>query len=365
MTLENFTSKVKHGAQVMLISIMAGANIATIILMWATCFSTLLSPAIHPRLSQAGLLFPVFLGLDILFILVWVIVSWKWIALPIIGILGCWNYTREYCPFNPFDNTPMESYKILSFNVASLSSDSANGFNGKKSVEYIAKSDADIVFLQECPKSGTVFSSLKHKMDSLGYKVLHDGGLRIFSKWPFIGKPVYSRSLSFGNGSFACLINLDGDTTLLINNHLQSNAISPEEKSAYGDAIEQYDKEKMKASGRVLLSRLSTAASKRAEQADTVCALIKRYNKHQIIAAGDMNDTPISYTYQKITGLLNNAFAESGNGLGISYSQKGFPVRIDHIFVSNNLATHSTHIDNNIHSSDHLPIVTRVYKSAK
>ena len=116
-------------------------------------------------------------------------------------------------------------------------SDSANGFNGKKSVEYIANSDADIVFLQECPKSGTSFSSLKHKMDSLGYKAQHDGGLHIFSKWPFIKKPVYRKNINYGNGSFACMINLDGDTTLLINNHLQSNAISPEEKSAYGDAI--------------------------------------------------------------------------------------------------------------------------------
>ena len=60
MSAETFTSKVKRGAHVMLVSIMAGANIATIILMWATCLSTLLPPAVHPRLSQAGLLFPVF-----------------------------------------------------------------------------------------------------------------------------------------------------------------------------------------------------------------------------------------------------------------------------------------------------------------
>ena len=130
MTAETFTSKVKHGAHVLLVSIMAGANIATIILMWATCLSTLLPPAVHPRLSQAGLLFPVFLGLDILFLLAWLIVSWKWIALPVMGILACWNYTRDYGPFNPFDQAPAESCKILSFNVASLSNDSANGFNG-------------------------------------------------------------------------------------------------------------------------------------------------------------------------------------------------------------------------------------------
>ena len=365
MTAETFTSKVKRGAHVMLVSIMAGANIATIILMWATCLSTLLPPAVHPRLSQAGLLFPVFLGLDILFLFAWIIVSWKWTLLPVLGILGCWNYTREYYPVNPFEDAPTESYGILSFNVAGLSNDSANGFNGWRSTEYIANSDADIIFLQECPQSGTVFATLKHKMDSLGYKVQSDGALHIYSKWPFVGEPVYKKSLAYGNGSFACMINLDGDTAILVNNHLQSNAITPEEKSAYGDAIEHYDQEKMKASGKVLLSRLSTAAAKRAEQADTVCDLITRYSQYTAIVAGDMNDTPISYTYQKIAKLLDNAFAKSGNGLGVSYSQKGFPVRIDHIFVSKDLTTSSTHIDDKINSSDHRPIVTRVYKSAK
>lgn len=366
MTVESFTSKVKHGAHVMLVSIMAGANIATIILMWATCISTLISPAIHPRLSQAGLLFPVFLGLDLLFLMAWLIVSWKWMLLPIVGILGCWNYTREYCPVNPFDDAPTEnSYKILSFNVAGLSNDSANGFNGWKSTKYIAESDADIIFLQECPQSGKVFNTLKHKMDSLGYMMQFNGSLHIYSKWPFVGEPVYKKSSTHGNGSFACLISLGGDTTLLMNNHLQSNAITPEEKNAYGDAIEHYDQEKMKASGKILLSRLSMAAAKRAEQADTVCNLITRYKQYTAIVAGDMNDTPISYTYQKIAKLLCNTYAEGGNGLGISYSQKGFPVRIDHIFVSDNLETVSTYIDSNTKSSDHRPIVTRVYKSAK
>ena len=355
MTAETFSSKVKRGAHVMLVSIMVGANIATIILMWATCLSTLLSPAIHPRLSQAGLLFPVFLGLDILFLLAWLIVSWKWMLLPIMGILGCWNYTREYFPINPFDNAPTESHKILSFNVASLSNDSANGFNGWKSVEYIAESDADIVFLQECPQSGNTYTMLKHKMDSLGYKMQSDGALFIYSKWPFVGEPVYKKSQVY-NGSFACLINLDGDTTLLINNHLQSNAISLEEKSAYGDALENYDQEKMKASGKVLLSRLSTAAAKRAEQADTVCDLITRYSQYTAIVAGDMNDIPSSWLYTQITKHLEDTYCNKGAGFCTTYNGSFPRFRIDMVFHSPQFSTLSYHrIKSDV--SDHYPIL--------
>ena len=61
MKPNSLKSRVRHGAHMMLVGILAGANMATILLMWASCLSTYLSPAMHPRLSQAGLLFPIFL----------------------------------------------------------------------------------------------------------------------------------------------------------------------------------------------------------------------------------------------------------------------------------------------------------------
>lgn len=366
MPKNTVNSKLRHGVYIMLVSILIGANLATIALMWASCLSTLLDPAIHPRLSQAGLLFPVFLGIDLLFLLVWVIVSWRWILLPVVGILGCWNYTKDFCPTNWFKETPETNYyKVLSFNVAGFANDEENDFDGWKTLDYITNSDADIIFLQECPGSGTIYSRMKHKMDSLGYDVRSDGGIRIFSKWPLIGETIHTNVSYHGNGSYACLAKIEGDTILLINNHLQSNAISQQEKNDYGNAIEQYDKDKMTASSRILFSRLTEAAAKRAEQTNMLCKLIKEYDKYSMIVGGDFNDTPISYTFQQISNLLNNAFTESGNGMGISFNRKGFPVRIDHIFTSRDLKTHDTFIDNEIKSSDHRPILSRVYKSAK
>ncbi|MBO5872368.1 MAG: endonuclease/exonuclease/phosphatase family protein, partial [Bacteroidaceae bacterium] len=190
-------------------------------------------------------------------------------------------------------------------------------------------------------------------------------GMSIFSKWPFVGEIVYSTSQEYGNGSLACLINIDGDTTLVVNNHLQSNAISPQEKKDYISAISSINKDKMESSGRILLSRIAIAAEKRAEQTDTLCNLVERNQHRSIIVAGDMNDTPISYTYRRLTKHLKSAYRESGSGLGFSFLTKGFPVRIDHIFVSENLNTLFTYIDKEINSSDHLPILTRVSKSAK
>lgn len=361
----NINSKIKHGAHVLLVSTLAGANIATILLLWATCLSTLLSPALHPRVSQAGLLFPIFLGIDLFFVITWIMVSWRWTILPIIGIIGCWGYVRDYCPINLHKQKPKNAHLVLSYNTANFTVEPHNNLDGWEIVRYITESNADIICLQECPKSGKIYSTLEHKMDSLGYHTRGKDGACIFSKYPFIGKLVYTTCQNYGNGSYAWLINMDGDTTLIINNHLQSNKISPEEKQQYGNAITSYDKEKMEDSGRILLSRLSHAAAEREIQTDSLCNLIQRHQQYNIILAGDHNDTPISSTYQRISGLLKSAFTESGNGPGISFVAKGFPVRIDHIFVSHNLNTYGTIIDSKIHASDHRPIRTWIYKSAK
>lgn len=363
--MEGFVSKARHATHVMFISIMVGANLATILLLWLTCLSTHVDPITHPRLSQAGLLFPVFLFIDILFLVAWFIISWKHALLPVIGVLCCWNFVRDYVPVNFTPEAPAESHRILSFNVANFTKDHSCNIDGWESMRYITSSNADIVFLQECPQSSDIFKTLSRDMKTKGYQVRSYAGLTIFSKSNFVGENVYEKYINAGNGSFACLVNLQGDTVLLVNNHLQSNAISIEEKNEYSNAITKYDRDRMTASGRILLSRLSNAAAKRAEQVNSLCMLIKEYEKYDIILAGDLNDTPVSYTCQQLSRHLKSSFVESGNGMGISFNRKAFPVRIDHIYVSKTFETHSTHIDKSIKSSDHRPIITNIYKSNK
>ncbi len=345
----------------MLVIILAGANLATLLLMWAVCMSTYIDPVQHPRISQAGLLFPIFLCINLAFILVWLLVSKRWLLLPLLGLASCWSYIRDYCPLNLNHDHTGNSVLVLSYNVASLVATPSETSDGYKAVDYIAASGADIICLQECPGGGTVFNSLKHKMDSLGYHMKHDMSMCIISRWPFVGDVVYRTGGAYGNGSLAWSVCMEGDTILVINNHLQSNGISNEEKNVYAGAIDSYDKDKMKTSGKLLFSRLTQAASKRAVQTDSVCRVIGRHSGQRIIAAGDLNDTPISYTYQSISRHLSCAYRESGNGLGFSFTGKGFPVRIDHIFVSNHWQIGSTYVDSSIRASDHLPILTRLY----
>ena len=54
---------------------------------------------------------------------------------------------------------------------------------------------------------------------------------------------------------------------------------------------------------------------------------------YPIIICGDFNDTPVSYAYQQLGDNMIDAFLESGNGIGASFS-KIPTLRIDYIFLN-------------------------------
>jgi hypothetical protein len=72
---------------------------------------------------------------------------------------------------------------------------------------------------------------------------------------------------------------------------------------------------------------------------------------------GDFNDNPISYSRYRIAQVLQDCFTETGRGFGLSYNQKGFFVRIDHILVSDHFEPFNCQIDSKMDASDHYPII--------
>ena len=54
-----------------------------------SAYSPYLQPKIHPIASCLGLAFPIFLAVNICFTLFWVIISYRYALLPVIGFLVC------------------------------------------------------------------------------------------------------------------------------------------------------------------------------------------------------------------------------------------------------------------------------------
>ena len=64
------------------INIVAGANVATVLLMLAAGYADHINPVDHPMLSSLGMLFPFFLIANLLFIFFWLTFKWKKLWIP-------------------------------------------------------------------------------------------------------------------------------------------------------------------------------------------------------------------------------------------------------------------------------------------
>ena len=72
-----------------------------------------------------------------------------------------------------------------------------------------------------------------------------------------------------------------------------------------------------------------------------------------------MNNTAYSWAYKNLKGDFQDSFLESGKGFGKSYNFKGFPLRIDYIFIDKDI-TILNHKNYGEHYSDHYPVMATV-----
>ena len=343
------------------ISLFLGANLCTILLLWLCVALTYVSPDLMPRLSVLTLAFPVFLAVDLLFIIFWLLFHARLVWVPILGALLIGGYVLDYCPlhFGESSEDSDTTLTIISYNVGTLKDNEQK----EEFIRFINIADADIVCLQELSKS--FITSHQQWLDSLGYDYLQTSTIVVFSRLPFLSDTIHIDYPTRDNHSMACWIDCRGDSLLIINNHLESNKLSTEEKDGYTNAIIEPNREAIKNSSHQLMGKLSKAAAYRGIQADSIRALAERNADHPVIVCGDFNETPISYTYQRLARRLTSAYREAGFGPGFTYSRRSFPVRIDHLFFSKDWTCSSCSIDRTVLASDHYPLIVRLSKKER
>ena len=106
---------------------------------------------------------------------------------------------------------------------------------------------------------------------------------------------------------------------------------------------------------------MAKAFRKRAAQVDKIRELLDRLNDPTIVC-GDLNDTPISYTYHQLKGDLQDAYVAQGFGPGITYYENLFLFRIDHVFHSDHFQTANVEIGD-VTYSDHYPVIVTLNRA--
>lgn len=329
-----------------------------------TAYSPFFDPRIHPLASSLGLIFPIFLAINLCFLVFWIIINYRYAILPLVAFLICFPQIKTYIPMNfPTKSVPEGSIKFLSYNVMSFGNLIKK--DGENSIlNYLIKSEADIICLQEYNSSENkkhlTEQDIKKALKAYPYYSIHpqrESGVQLacFSKFPILSAKSIKYDSNY-NGSMRYVLKVNEDTITLINNHLESNKLTKEDRGIYEDMIKDPNAKKVKSGLRQLVRKFAEASEIRASQVDSVANVIASSKYPTIIACGDFNDVSISYTHRILTQQLEDAFTQSGRGLGISYNQNKFFFRIDNILFSPNLKAYNCTVDRSIKDSDHYPI---------
>ena len=346
-------------------------TIISIFLLFLSFPAWYVSPLRTAFFSFMGIAFPVILIINILCLIFWIILK-KWKVALIIGIalVLCYKPITTFFPINITNQTvPEKSLKMLTYNVMGFIGEAKKN-SAHPLLEYIAKTDADIVCLQEYMISKTGKSLLTQKdvdkiLKEYPYRSItgleysgkyHTYGLACFSKYPINSTREFTFKASY-NGAAVYSIDVNGEKYLVVNNHLESNKISASDKKLYSNLLVKRDSQTAYKVTSNIRNRLGRGYSKRATQVQQVSDYIDRQEYDKLIICGDFNDTPISYAYKKMKGNLTDAYTSTGFGPGITYYEDYFLFRIDYILHSKNLKSYKTTVDR-VKFSDHYPVLT-------
>ena len=345
------------------VNIVAGANVCVVLLMLLTAYSDHFNPTAHALLSVLGLGFPVMLLLSMCFVIFWAIFKRRYILITFVGYLLAIPSIRVYVPYNSApDSIPHDCIKLLSYNVQAYTGAPRYTDCSDPIINYAKQCNADIVCVQEdmCHTHDTraEWSKLYPYCDTLMVSVPTAGNaLGLYSRYPILRRERINYP-SLANMSMAYFLQKGSDTIIVVNNHLESNHLSMLEREGYQELLKgDVSKEQAKMQSRLLIDKLTDAAVIRAPQADSVAAFIRRYSDYPIIVCGDFNDNPISYARRTIAQGLTDCYVSTAKGMGWSYNQKGFYVRIDNVLCSSHFKPYNCKIDNKIDASDHYPII--------
>ena len=331
-------------------------NIVITVLTFVAYVLPFLAPKMFPLLSVLTLILPLFLILNGLFFIYWLLQLKRQVILSGLVLLLGITFINKFYKFSSNDIEPEEKdFTVMSYNVRlfNLFDWISNDNVGDTILGFINEQNPDILCIQEYSENAKVdLRVYKYKAIFMEGKLIKTGQA-IFSKFPIFNKGDFKIPQA-GNNIIYADIKKGMDTIRVYNIHLQSIKISPDvsEISEHVDAINKSKSEQV-------FTRIRDAFKKQEQQAEI---LVKHKNecKFPVIICGDMNNSPFSYIYRNIKSDLNDCFEEAGNGFGQTYKFKYYPARIDYIFASKKMKVKSFTTFTTFENSDHFPVMTRL-----
>jgi endonuclease/exonuclease/phosphatase family metal-dependent hydrolase len=355
------------------IKILLGINLLFMLCLVCAYLAPYISPEKYWILAFFGLSYPVWLVINLVFLVLWIIL-WKkyaWIVLLVL-LLGFNHLISVYpLPFSDRTLVPAGSFKVMTYNVHSLygitNKENSRGIRSKVT-DFLTAQAPDILCIQEffvrSEDSSKVLSRFTREIGSTffiykNYQEMKDkrkiNALAIFSKYPIIG----SGSLRLGNQNvfsvFADIL-INHVRVRVYNLHLESIRFGNEDYSFYAHLTEKESESSGFSAGSLkIFSKLKKAFVLRAEQVDMLRKEMDQ-SPYPVLVCGDFNDSPSSYTYHMLSRNLKDSFIHAGKGLfGNTYAGNLPSFRIDYMLYGKNFEANN-YQRIKVDLSDHYPL---------
>jgi len=327
-------------------------NVIAVVLFFLACLAPYVDPTKWWAVSIIGLGFAFIIITLLAFIAFWLLFKPRYALLSVLALLIGWKSISVFFAFHipdKFDySKDRGTLRVVHWNVGRFVEWKRNNNKGSqtrlKMLDLIKEQNADVLCLQEFfhSKDTVYYDNLNHVMKDLGYPYYYyawdnDGYLQwvgqiIFSRLPIVDsgmvrypRPAIPESLLYADLLFG------GDTVRVYTTHLQSVQFRKQDFEKI-ESIKNRD-EAMVQHSRSIFGKLKRAFMYRATQSEVVKQMTS-ISPHPYILTGDFNDVPNSHTYFTIRGGLQDAFLETGFGVGRTYREIAPTLRIDYVFAT-------------------------------
>ena len=317
--------------------------------------------------SFFGLAYPVIMGINLFFVVFWLIFSPRLVLISLLPIVAGWGVFNRYVQWQG-KTTDQGEIKILSYNVHHFrgNGEMSSTETAAEITRFLKEQRPDIICLQEARlRQNNIFNLAKTvaDLDFINHyqfaRTSSTFGSVTFTRYPIV-KMDEIRFENSRNITIYTDILIETDTVRVFNVHLHSYGIDPKDYSIIESGVSTEEDLK---EAREVGSKLKRGFEMRAKQVETIRKIMDE-TPYPVIVCGDLNETPTSFAYQQLRDGLKDAFVGSGKGIGRTFVNKLPALRIDYIFhspvfESYNFKTHD------FRHSDHLPVSTELIKKPR
>lgn len=346
-------------------------NAVVALAMLSIHFASGVNPQDFWTFAFLGLVYPVFLIINIFFAIIWLFTKSKLLSLiSFIALLI--SYKSNFAtlqlsiPSKSNDEISLITWNVKNFDLYNWS---GNKETRAKMFELLKENRPNILCLQEFyTEDKGNFKNLKDLKKELNYKYVYFAktytlnknrhwGLVIFSDKKIVdtGKLLFKEGTLLNSCMYADIALSNTQNVRVYNVHLQSNQLNAEDMHLFENVDDEPQKTKSSLFG--VLEKMKNGYIKRAKQTQQVIES-KELSPYPTIIIGDFNDVPVSYAYKQLSKGMQDAYVKKGSGFSKSFNSKVPYLRIDYALFHSMFKINKYEVIKE-DLSDHYPIIVK------